>query len=263
MFGFLRRRQRQHLRDQPFPEAWLQIIEKNVPYYRRLSEADRRELQGDVQVFLAEKHFEGCGGLLLTDEVRVTIAAQACLLLLHRENDDYHRLITILVYPSAYVAKGIEAIGGGVVLEGDQARLGEAWQSGVVVLSWDDVLQGAADIHDGHNVVLHEFAHQLDQEDGASDGAPILAHRSLYIPWARVLSAAYEQLRSDEQHHRNTVLDKYGATNPAEFFAVATECFFEKPTKLKRKHPELYEELKTYYQQDPELAAAVVPDLEP
>jgi len=244
----------------PFPKAWLEILDKNIPYYRRLSEADRHELQGHIQVFLAEKHFEGCGGLELTDEVKLTIAAQACLLLLHRETDAYRRLITILVYPSAYVAKGIEALGGGVVLEGEQARLGEAWQSGVVVLSWDDVVKGAADIHDGHNVVLHEFAHQLDQEDGTADGAPILEHRSHYLPWARVLQAEYEQLRDDDQHQRITVLDTYGATNPAEFFAVATECFFEKPVQLRRKHPELYEQLKSYYKQDPELTLASVSD---
>lgn len=256
MFGFLRNKKREELRALPFPDAWVAIIEKNVPYYLKLSQDDRNELHGLIHVFLAEKTFEGCGGLEMTEEIQLTIAAQACLLLLHRETDDYKRLITILVYPSAYVAKGIEPIGGGLILEGEQARLGEAWQDGVVVLSWDDVLGGAADIHDGHNVVLHEFAHQLDQEDGSADGAPILERRSLYVPWARVLQAEYDQLRDDEQHHRKTVLDTYGATNPAEFFAVATECFFEKPVQLKRKHPELYEELKTYYKQDPETTIA-------
>ncbi|MHC5542275.1 M90 family metallopeptidase, partial [Singulisphaera rosea] len=164
MFGFFKRRRRERLRATPFPTAWVEIIEKNVPLYQRLGEADRRELQGHIQVFLGEKQFEGCGGLELTDEVRVTIAAQACLLLLHRETDDYRRLITILVYPSAYEAKGVEPIGGGFVIEGIQGRLGEAWQDGVVVLSWDDVRRGAADARDGQNVVLHEFAHQLDQE---------------------------------------------------------------------------------------------------
>ena len=196
-------------------------------------------------------YFEGCGGLELTDEIKVTIAAQACLLLLHRETDYYPRLITILVYPHAYVAKSVEPIGGGVVLEGETARLGEAWKDGVVVLSWDDVRQGASDLHDGHNVVLHEFAHQLDQQDGSADGAPILEHRSQYVTWARVLSDEYEQLRRDTEQGRKDVLDEYGATNPAEFFAVATECFFEKPIPLRRKHPQLYEELKAYYRQDP------------
>ena len=251
MFGMFKKQRRERLRSQPFPPPWLDIIERNVPIFNRLPPADQRELQGDIQVFLDEKRFEGCGGLELTDEIRVTIAAQACLLLLRRETDYYPRLITILVYPHAYVAKGVEAIGGRVVLEGETVRLGEAWKDGVVVLSWDDVRSGASDVHDGHNVVLHEFAHQFDQQDGAADGTPILEHRSQYVSWARVLSEDYDQLRRDAEQGRRNVLDEYGATNPAEFFAVATECFFEKPTQLQRKHPELYEELRTYYRQDP------------
>jgi hypothetical protein len=247
MFGIFRRRRRERLRSQPFPPEWDAILLKNVPLYGRLDEANRRELQGHIHVFLAEKHFEGCGGLELTDEIELTIAAQACLLLLHRETDYYRRLITVLVYPHAYVARRVKSLGGGFVLEGKEGRLGEAWADGVVVLSWDDVWAGAADIHDGHNVVLHEFAHQLDQEDGAADGAPILDRRSQYVAWARVLGAEYERLRRG----RKSALDRYGATNPAEFFAVATECFFEKPAQMRKKHPELYEELKEYYRQDP------------
>jgi MtfA peptidase len=251
MFDIFKRRRRERLRSAPFPPAWLDIIVKNVPIYNRLPEADRRELQGHIQVFLFEKHFEGCGGLELTDEMKVTIAAQACLLLLHREADCYTRLITILVYPHAYVARSVEPIGNGVVLEGETVRLGEAWRDGVVVLSWDDVRSGATDIHDGQNVVLHEFAHQLDQEDGSADGAPMLERRSQYVTWARVLGAEYEKLRRDAERGRSSVLDQYGATNPAEFFAVATECFFENPVPLEKKHPELYAELKAYYRQDP------------
>jgi MtfA peptidase len=251
MFNFFKQRRRDRIRSQPFSPAWLTTIQKNVPIFTGLPQADQRELQGHIQVFLAEKCFEGCGGLEMTDEIKVTIAAQACVLLLHRESDYYRRLISILVYPHAYVAKSIEPIGGGVALEGETARLGEAWKDGVVVLSWDDVRQGASDLHDGHNVVLHEFAHQLDQEDGSADGAPILERRSQYVTWARVLSAEYDQLRRNTEQGRTDVLDEYGATNPAEFFAVATECFFEKPVQLRRKHPQLYEELKGYYRQDP------------
>jgi MtfA peptidase len=251
MFGWFKHRRRKQLRSQPFPPTWLTIIKKNVPIYNRLPQPDQEELQGHIQIFLDEKYFEGCGGLELTDEIKVTIAAQACLLLLHRQTDYYPRLITILVYPNAYVAKNIEPIGGGVVQEGETVRLGEAWKDGVVVLSWDDVSRGASDLHDGHNVVLHEFAHLLDQEDGSADGAPILEHRSQYVTWARVLSDEFDQLRRDTELGRTDVLDGYGATNPAEFFAVATECFFEKPIQLRQKHPQFYEELKTYYRQDP------------
>lgn len=251
MFGFFTKRRRDQLRAGDWPAEWEAILRKNVALYSRLCEADQRELQGLVRVFLGEKTFEGCGGLEITDEIRVTIAGQACLLLLHRETDDFGKLVSILVYPSAYLAHGQTHIGGGVVLEGDQGRLGEAWTAGVVVLSWDDVRSGAFDPRDGQNVVLHEFAHQLDQEDGAADGAPILEHRSRYAGWARVLGEGYEQLRGDSRSSRKSEMDKYGATDPAEFFAVATECFFEKPVQMRKKHPELYEELKVYYRLDP------------
>jgi Mlc titration factor MtfA (ptsG expression regulator) len=137
------------------------------------------------------------------------------------------------------------------VLEGEMVRIGEAWKEGVVVLSWDDVRRGGSDMHDGQNVVLHEFAHQLDQQDGTSDGAPILERRSQYVTWSRVLSDEFEQLRQETEQGRSDVLDAYATTNPAEFFAVATECFFEKPILLRDKHPRLYEELQGYYRQDP------------
>jgi Mlc titration factor MtfA (ptsG expression regulator) len=253
MFGLFESsdRRRDRLRQEPFPDAWQAILRKNVPLYGRLPEADQQELRGHILVFLHEKIFEGCGGQEITDEVRVTIAAQACLLLLRNPGDYYPRLVTVLVYPSAYVARHRQPLGGGFMLEGESARLGEAWVDGVVVLAWDEVRSGAADLHDGHNVVLHEFAHQLDQEDGTADGAPILAQRSRYVSWARVLGDEYEQLRKDSEAGRRSVLDDYGATNPAEFFAVATECFFEKPAAMKRKHPELYAELLAYYGLDP------------
>jgi MtfA peptidase len=255
VFGFFKRRRRQRLRSAPFPAAWLQIIEKNAPFYSWLPDADRQELHGLVQIFLAEKSFEGCGGLELTDEIKLTIAAQACLLLLHRETDIYPRLITILVYPSAYVAKGVERIGshigGDLVLEGNIHPLGESSSSGIVVLSWDDVKSGASDFDDGQNLVLHEFAHQLDGEDGELNGAPLLEQPGQYVAWARVLNDEYERLQRDSRLGRSSVLDQYGASDPAEFFAVATECFFEKPAILRKRHPELYEELKSFYRQDP------------
>jgi MtfA peptidase len=262
MFGWFKNRRRRRLRGQPFLGSWLTIIETNVPIYSRLPPADQAELQGHIQVFLNEKHFEGCGGLELTEEMKVTIAAQACLLLLHRETDYYPRLITILVYPNAYVARNQEHMGGGVVEESETVRLGEAWMGGVAVISWEDARRGASDFSDGVNVVLHEFAHLLDFEDGAADGTPLLAHRSHYATWARVLDDEYHQLRRDAALGRWSLLDPYGATNPAEFFAVATECFFEKPVQLRRKHRDLYEQLKAYFRQDPAaLAPASRPEL--
>lgn len=250
MFGFKRWRRRR-LAKRAFPAEWLGIIEKNVPFYRKLPAADKKELQRHILVFLGEKRFEGCGGLEITDEIKVSIAAQACILLLHRETDYYPGLSTILVYPEAYVAHETRHIAGGVVAEGAEIRLGESWHHGSVVLSWDDVRRSAADIDDGHNVVFHEFAHQLDSWGAKRDSTPIVQDHSTYIAWARILRKDYENLRHEVSRDGDALLDDYGASDPAEFFAVATECFFEKPKELQRLHPDLYRELKRFYQQDP------------
>lgn len=250
MFAWWKRRRRAAIRARPFPPGWRAIIAKNVPLVARLPAADQAELIGHTQVLLAEKYFEGCGGLELTDEMRVTIAAQASVLLLHRPPTYYPKLVSILVYPSTYVVPGGRNAHGLVDPE-PQARLGESWARDVVVLAWDSVLSSAADIHDGHNLVLHEFAHQLDQEDGWANGTPILPRSSMYVVWGRVLSHDFDALVDDAEHRRPSLLDHYGATNPAEFFAVVTETFFEKPRQLRRKHPELYEQLRAFYQQDP------------
>ena len=241
---------RRRLMALPFAEEWKTIIERNVPLYRRLPEDLKAQLHGLAQVFLAEKHFEGCGGLTITDEIRVTIAAQACMLLLNRWPTFFPKLRTILVYPHTYVARD-SSFDGHIVTDEESSRLGESWQNGPVVLAWDSVKGGTSNAADAHNVVLHEFAHQLDQEDGAADGAPILAHRSRYVAWARVLGAEYESLQESQKRRRRSVLDKYGATNPAEFFAVATETFFEKPRQMQKRHPELYEELRDHFRLDP------------
>ena len=260
MLGLFKQRRRERLRSSPFPGAWTAIL-NSLPAYRQLPPPDQRELQGHIQVFLAEKAFEGAGGLAITDEVRVTIAAQACMLLLHRDTDYYPGLTTIIVYPSGYVAKSRQVGPDGVVTEGEQVRLGESWKGlnsqfagGPVVLSWRDVEAGAADIHDGRNVVFHEFAHQLDGESGGLDGAPALERRSKYVAWARVLGREYADLVDRLQRGYPPWLNPYGATNPAEFFAVLTEAFFEQPGKLKRGHPELYQQLADFYRQDPEAA---------
>jgi hypothetical protein len=243
MFGFRRRKHRGDIRQRPFPPEWAPVLERQFPLFRSLPAEDQEELKSHILVFLEEKRFEGCGGLAITDEIRLSIAAQACLLLLHRESEYFSKLSTILVYPSTYVAP--QGTGpGGTVVEND-AREGESWQQGYVVLSWDGVRAGAMNSDDGWNLVFHEFAHQLDQEDGAADGAPVLTGG--YAVWARVLGEEYQRL----QQGQTSLLDDYGATNPAEFFAVATEAFFEKPRAMKDRHPELYKELSGFYQQDP------------
>lgn len=250
MFGF-RKRRRAKLRAMPLPQAWWDIIDQRVKYVRMMSTTDRKELGGIIQILLHEKNFEGAGGLEMTDEIRVTIAAQAAVLLLHRETKYYPTLKTILVYPNTYVAPMKRRMPDGTIVEGPQARLGESWFRGSLVLSWRDVMRGASDHDDGRNVVFHEFAHQLDGESGSMNGAPQFDHGRCYQGWAHVLGTEFKQLTEEVHRGFRSLLDPYGATNPAEFFAVATELFFEKPEPMKSRYPELYEQLSCFYEQDP------------
>ena len=233
-----------------FPFEWEKILRNNVALYKHIPHNMKTQLHEDINVFMDEKNFEGCGGLEITEEIKISIAAQACILLLNKKVNFFPKLVTILVYPSAYVGKKVTMMGG-VPVEEDSARLGESWNEGTVVLAWDHVKQETFDINNAHNVVLHEFAHQLDQEDGVADGAPIMEHRASYAPWAKVLSEEYDDFLEKVKHHKKDIIDPYGATNPAEFFAVITEVFFKKPKQLKSKHPELYHELSSYYKMDP------------
>ena len=252
VFGLFNERRRKQLRAQSFPPAWRSILDRNLAVFRRLPSEDRAELLGHIQIFLAEKHFEGCGGLELTDEIRVTIAAQACLLLLHRDTDYYSELTSVLVYPTGYTEDGERYVGGGVWEEGPEHRLGHTARSlRALVLAWDAASHGASDPSDGQNVVLHEFAHQLDFENRDADGTPVLNTRAEYLAWARVMSAEFNALRHAERIGSPTVLDGYGAKNPTEFFAVATEAFFERPKAMQARHPELYMEMKKFFRQDP------------
>jgi Mlc titration factor MtfA (ptsG expression regulator) len=250
--------QRKKLQSTPLSSEWKRIVETRCPFYHLLPEPDRTELEGHIQVFMAEKKFEGCGGLDLNDEIRVCIAAHACLLLLHRDADYYPGLKTILVYPNTYFAPTTRHIGSGVMEESHQPRAGESWREGAVVLSWDAICNGILAPESGYNVVLHEFAHQLDYEDGQADGVPLLGknesyskRKNRYATWRRVMGTEYERLRVQVQRGESTVLREYGATNPAEFFAVATEAFFGKPLEMLQILPALYDELKWYYRQDP------------
>ena len=230
------------------------MIRRNLPFFSRLSENDQAELLGHVQVFLAEKRFEGCSGLKLTDEIRLTIATQACLLLLHRRTDYFPRLLTILVYPSGYVVQQTRRMTEHVWQDGHEGRLGEtAREMRSMVLAWDAARSGALDPSDGKNLVLHEFAHQLDFEDLAADGAPLLSSREQKRAWAEVMKMEFAALRAADETGIPTLLDSYGATNPAEFFAVATEAFFERPLALRQHRPRLYSELRNFYRQDPAL----------
>jgi len=244
------KQKREQIRNHPFPYEWRSIIESNFPLYLQLPAPLRDRMEEWVQLFLHDKSFEGCGGLVITDEIRVTIAAQACLLVLNNRQKLYPKLHTILVYPSTHKTNHRDSLFH-FMEEDAEARLGESWSTGSVVLAWDSVLLGGIRGKDGHNVTLHEFAHQLDQLDGNADGAPRLRDRSHYASWARVLSREYEELVNQSERGKKSFFNQYGATEPAEFFAVVTETFFERPRKMRSKHPELYEELKTFYHLDP------------
>ncbi len=246
----LRRRRRHRLMRQPFPREWVDILNANLPVYRAMPADLKSTLHGLTHVLLAEKNFEGCGGLALTHEMRLTIAASAAMLLLNGQGRFFPRCQSILVYPDAYVAPNHVAGAGGFVIEEEDERLGESWRGGAVVISWDSLLEEAHDLRWG-SLVLHEFAHQLDQECGEAEGIPMLEGAQLK-QWQEVFGREYRRLvRKVEQDRDDDVLDEYGATDPAEFFAVATETFFTQPRQLRRIHRELYRELSRFYRVDP------------
>lgn len=235
----------------PFPSGWEQILQRRFPLYRQLSASEQERLRGMIQLFLADRDFHGCAGLALTDEIRVSIAAQACLLMLYRGMPLYPGLRHILVYPAAFrVRRGQARHPDGTVSEDDQILQGQAWQQGKVILSWDDVEYGLNDPQDGRNVTLHEFAHQLDQQNGAMDGMPIVPHE-LQAEWQRVVSRTLADRRRAADEWRQDVLDVYATENEAELFAVATEVFFERPQALAADHPALFRLLCAYYAVDP------------
>ncbi|MDJ0926069.1 MAG: zinc-dependent peptidase [Gammaproteobacteria bacterium] len=247
---FRKRQRRRELKSTPLPVERRAILQRNVPVYRRLPPDLQDELQGYVNVFLHDMQFIGCAGLDVTDEMRVTIAGNACLLLLNRHPDRFAGFASILLYPDAFVAPEVE-YDGDVVIESDSIRAGESWHAGPIVLSWSDVRQGIEDHVDGHNVVLHEFAHKLDEESGYVDGLPILREEEHYAEWAAVLSREFDALTERVNERRNDVMDAYGADSPPEFFAVATETFFERGDLMRRHLPDLYAQLRRFYGVDP------------
>jgi Mlc titration factor MtfA (ptsG expression regulator) len=250
-FSWLRRLRRRKILARPFPPAWHGYLQRNVAHYRYLTAAEQARLRDDLRVFIAEKHWEGCGGLVITDEIRVTVAAQACLLVLGMEHNVYDRVRSILVYPHGFRDTHERAGPLGVVDGTGTAVLGQSWYRGPVILSWSDARDNSRHPRRGHNLVFHEFAHQLDMLDGVINGTPPLGSRQEYDRWKEVMTAEYRRLVSESTHGRATLLDEYGTTNEGEFFAVATECFFDLPEEMRRRHPRLYDLLRDYYRQDP------------
>jgi MtfA peptidase len=244
-------RRRTRARARPFPTAWREILLWRVPHYRRLPADLRAQLEKHIQVFVAEKDFVGCAGMEITDEVRVTIAAQACLLILNRSSGYYPNLSQVLVYPGAFIVERLRTEPSGVLQEQRHVLSGESWSRGQVVLSWEDVLEGAAIADDGRNVVIHEFAHQIDQEKGYANGAPLFSRRSRYQQWSQVLGEEFARLRQQAWLNEPALFSYYGATDPAEFFAVISEVFLEQPQRMALEHPALYAELRKLYRVDP------------
>jgi Mlc titration factor MtfA (ptsG expression regulator) len=248
------RRRRERIAGRPFPAAWRRLLRRQVPLVSRLPARQQLRLKGLMQVFLAEKPILGCRGLRVTDEIRVTIAALACLPLLGAARGIYPELRQVLVYPGAFVVDRPVTESGGVLSDQRRVLAGESWSQGQVLLAWDEVKRGAATPGDGHNVVIHELAHQLDQAGGAANGAPALPTAAAYRRWSTVMQNEFDALRwrlARVDELGPGLIDAYAATDPAEFFAVVSELFFERPIELAAGHPALYGELSGYYRLDP------------
>lgn len=248
---WLARRRRERVRARAFPPAWESILRRNVPLGLRLPPPLARRWRADILQFVDEKAFHGCAGQEIDDEVRVTVAAQACLVTLGRRQGLYERLRDVLVYPGAFVVERVRPEPSGVLQEHREALSGESWSRGQVVLSWADAIEGGRIPDDGRNVVIHEFAHQLDQEKGYANGAPWLAGRERRDRWSGVMARAYARLQHEAALGIPGVLSGYGATAPEEFFAVASEAFFEQPAALAAAFPDLYDELAAFFALDP------------
>jgi Mlc titration factor MtfA (ptsG expression regulator) len=243
----VRRRRRRRAFDAGLPEPMRVAIKRNVPITRAMREAERARLEGLVAAFLGEKNFVGCNGLEVTDEIRATIAAQACLLLLGRGDALYDELQSILVYPSSFWVEDEVHDEDGLVTSRRRELSGEAWDSHRIILSWQDVAETAAGVAAaGYNVVVHEFAHYLDAE-----GLRLADRRTDPNAWRDSLGAQYRALCEAVDRDEETFLDPYAAEDEAEFFAVVTEEFFECPADLRAAHPELYGLMRAYFGTDP------------
>jgi len=246
LFRWLTERRRARLLETEFPDAWRDYLAANVKAYALLDEAEQKHLRDLVQVFIAEKHWEGCGGLELTEEMQVTIAGTACLMILARDHDLLKEIESILVYPTGVVLPDQQPSffdgRARVVGEGTDV-LGLAHMNGPMVLAWDSVIEGSRNSKDGRNLVIHEVAHKIDFLDGAADGTPPLDTAEQRRTWARACSEAYLAHKDGEEN----VLRDYATTNEAEFFAVASEMFFERSKRIANELPALYAVLRDFY----------------
>jgi Mlc titration factor MtfA (ptsG expression regulator)/Flp pilus assembly protein TadD len=231
------------------PEAWRGWLKANVRLFGVLPPELRLKLEQSARIIVAERKWVGCGGLAVSEEMQVTVAGQAALLLLGEEGYYFDRVPSILLYGSAYVRP--HKAGDRHSVDEDATLLGESWQQGSIVLSWPAVLSGGQGDRDGQNLVLHEFSHHLDGLDGEMGGTPPLPTRSAERRWHTVFDREYDRLADDLAAGRETLLDPYGTTSKAEFFAVATECFFERAPAMRARHAELYTCFREFYKIEP------------
>ncbi len=239
----------------PFPDAWNAVLESNAPFRSRLTSQRRERLDQAIVHFVDSHSWEGCGGLEVREEHQATIAAHAMRLTMGFEGDFLDDVKTILLYPSAYHARQRQHVGSGVIVEGDSQRLGESWYHGPVILSWEDIQSQRKRPVCTHNVILHEFAHQLDYRNGSdADGIPPIASKEQAEQWIAVTESAFLRLRATYERGQCNCIDEYATTNPAEFFAVTTEVFFESPDLLFKHWPDLFQVMQRYYLQDPRIA---------
>jgi MtfA peptidase len=251
LFSWLKQRRRRRILADPFPPAWQDVLDRNVAHLAWLPEAEHVLLRRATQIMVVEKSFEGCGGLVLTDEIRVTVAALASILVLGMDDCYFENVQTVLVYPEEFLVPDRQPIADDLTIEGASERLGEAHHRGPVILAWAEALDNARQPGYGQNLVFHEFAHQLDMLNGAFDGTPAIGDGALRRRWALVMDREYERLCRAADRGKESLLDPYGATDPAEFFAVVTECFFDLPWQLAERHAELYALMRDYFGQDP------------
>jgi Mlc titration factor MtfA (ptsG expression regulator) len=247
MFGWFKNRRRKKILAQPFADSWALHFNRNIRLTWDLPPGEMSKLQQLTKVFVAEKHWEGCEGLEVTEEMQVTVAAQACLMLLGVDDFYFDNVSTVLLYPQVFRRE----VSDGVTANSVSHRAGEAWQGGPIVLSWKDALKGGRNEDDGKNVVIHEFAHALDGLDGEMGGNVVFADKADVDRWRQVIGEEFVSLTDAKSRGTRTLLDHYGATNHAEFFAVASETFFEQPHELRQEHRELFALLKKYYRCDP------------
>ena len=250
-FSWLKNRRRKTLLAEPFPRPWLAWLHGNVRHYQYLERQKQAMMCQIVQVFVAEKTWFGGNGFSVTDEMKVTVAGQAAVLALGMEEPYYFdRVQSVILYEGPY-EHPVQWRGPSGVIAERVPVLGEAWYRGPIVLSWREVLLDGRDASSGRNVVLHEFAHHIDGLDGGVDGSPPLVGREQHQRWYRVTEMEYRHLVRQARRNEVSLLDHYGASNRAEFFAVATECFFEQPHAMQARHAELYGVLRDFYRQDP------------